>query len=222
MPEPLELEGVQLATPQGGPLLDRLSWSLPAGGRMLLAPGPAAEALLRLGAGLLAPEAGIVRLGGLPLGPTTPEHPFRARGALGWVPTEGGLLVNLGLCANLALPLRFLRGLGRSEAEARAKEALVSAGLGALAGHRPHALAPLERWLGALLRAALLGPELWMVAAPPQPLEGELRLRARACLASSLAHPAVAALVVDGEGWVPEGPWRRLRIRDGCMEDAEA
>lgn len=173
MADVLRLKGVSLADAEGRPVFRGLSAALPARLRVRLHAdsGGGATAFLRLCAGLAHPFEGRVILGDAPLDPHAFRHPFLGHGLLGWVPTEGGLLANQTLRTNLALPLRFLRGLRRAEAEAQAEAALAAAGLGPLAGLRPHGLDPKERWLGALARAAVLGPALWLVDRPPAELD---------------------------------------------------
>lgn len=139
-------------------------------------------------------------LDGIPLGPYTFDHPFLKRGGLGWVPTEGGLLVNLSLLANVALPLRFLRGQSRDRAEACARECLEKAGLASRAELRPHALEPRERWLGALMRAAVTKPTLWLLDQPPGKLEARERTCAERLILEAAEDPATAFLVA-GNGW---------------------
>jgi ABC-type ATPase involved in cell division len=173
MADVLRLEGVRLEDAEGRPILRHLTATLPARTRVRLesVSGGGATALLRLCAGLAHPSEGQVILGDAPLEPYAFRHPFLSHGLVGWVPTEGGLLANQSLRMNLALPLRFLRGLRRAEAEAQADATLADAGLGSLAGLRPHGLDPKERWLGALARTAALGPALWLVDRPPAELD---------------------------------------------------
>jgi predicted ABC-type transport system involved in lysophospholipase L1 biosynthesis ATPase subunit len=214
----LLVEGVVLRSEEGRILFDGLDWSLARGARVRVRAPFAGDAapLLRLAAGLAHPQAGSVRLDGTPLGPYAFDHPFLRRGALGWVPREGGLLVNQTLLANASLPLRFTKGARRAAAEARAAEALEAAGLAAVADHRPHALEPRERWLGALVRAALMEPELWLVDLP----RGELPEAARVILDRAAASSA-ALVVTGGESWNPGESTQALGWVDGRLVPEE-
>jgi putative ABC transport system ATP-binding protein len=204
MAEPiLAFEGISLHSSEGEPVFEGLSFSLERGQRWRLdprRPGSATTALLRLAAGLAHPQAGRVLLDGTPHHPTAFAHPALTRGLLGWVPTGGNLIVNLSLEANVALPLRFVGGLRPRDALAAAHTWLERAGLADLAGRRPHALEPLDRWMGALARCAAMGASLWLVDRPPTLLD-----ETAAAIASELlaAGPAdAAALIVDPpEGW---------------------
>ena len=70
------------------------------------------------------------------------------------------------------------------------------------ADHRPHALEPRERWLGALVRAALMEPELWLVDHPAGALSRRLQ--------------ESAAMILE-RGEVPRAlqDWRRIPAASG-------
>jgi predicted ABC-type transport system involved in lysophospholipase L1 biosynthesis ATPase subunit len=162
-------------------------------------------------------------LDGIPLGPYAFDHPFLHRGAMGWVPREGGLLVNQSLLVNVALPLMFTKGMGRSAAETLAAKALDEAGLAEVAGHRPHVLDPRERWLGALVRAALMEPELWLVDPPSGALNHWMQSSASVILDRAVASSA-AMVVVGGDSWVPRSAMQALGLENGRMlpKDSDA
>ncbi len=206
MPDPgpaplVAFEGVTLRAPGGRTVFERLDWQLPRGGRVRVAGGRGSggTALLRLCAGLAHPAEGRVVLDGVPHDPLARSHPFLRRGALGWVPQGGGLVANLTLAENVALPLRFVGGVPRAEAEARAAEALDGLGLGGDADLRPHALSPGERQLGAMARSALMEAELWLMDRPLDALDEVGLERARRLLAGLPGPPATTFLFV-GEG----------------------
>lgn len=175
MAEPsLELQALTLLGPEGHPFLQDASVQLESGAKVQLRGGAArGTLLLQACAGLVKPATGRILLGGIPLPELSFLHPWIQRGAIGWVPTGGGLLVNQTLRANVALPLRFHRGLSKSEAERRAEDSLEHWNLTSRADSRPHALDPLERWLGALARAWAMEADLWLVDRPPSSLEPE-------------------------------------------------
>lgn len=202
MGELLRLDQVTLRNQEGRAVFQALDWSLPRGGRVHFqgTSGQGASAFLRLCAGLAHPQEGTVFLDGRPLGPYTFDHPFLKRGGIGWVPTGGGLLANLDLRANVALPLRFLRGHSRSQALEIAQEHLERADLGALVDLRPHALEPRDRWLGALVRAAVSAPELWLLDQPPEGMN-HLPDCVEAILKGAAANPGTAFLVVGSRLW---------------------
>lgn len=200
MADLVRIEGVNLEGAEGRVVFQDLDWNLPLGGRARIhAPsGGGATALLRLCAGLADPRAGRVVLDGVPLTPHAFAHPFLKRGGIGWIPKEGGLLVNLNLLANVALPLRFLRGHTRARAEEIALAWLESIGLGARAFDRPHALEPWECWLGALVRAAAAEPNLWLLNLPPASLDPEARAHATRLLRLAAANPETSFIIIGG------------------------
>jgi len=202
MGELLRLNQVTLRNQEGRAVFQTLDWSLPRGGRVHLqgTSGQGASAFLRLCAGLAHPQEGTVFLDGHPLGPYTFDHPFLKRGGIGWVPTGGGLLANLDLCANVALPLRFLRGHSRNQALGIARDQLEQAGLSALLGLRPHALEPRDRWMGALVRAAVSAPELWLLDQPPEGMN-HLPDCVAVLLKEAVSNLGTAFLVVGSRLW---------------------
>lgn len=210
----LAFQGITHSAGEGPGLLQGFDWSLEPGARVRLPAGAETSALVRLAAGADHPAEGRVLLGGHPLGPHAFDHPFLRAGSLGWVSREGGLLVNQTLLANLMLPQVFVRLAGRQEAEAAAREALAGAGLGEAAERRPHLLDPRERWLGALLRAALLEPRLWLVEAPPAALTRSMKAAAAALLERS---SSAAFLFAGDENWPPWDSAQTLRWDGGHL-----
>lgn len=203
MGELLRFEGVSLESGEGRMVFRDLNWGLPPGGRARVhAPsGAGATALLRLCAGLDDPQEGQVILDEIPLTPFTFAHPFLKEGGIGWVPRDRGLLANLSLCANVALPLRFLRGHPRHRAEEIAQEWLEATGLSGRAQDRPHALEPCERWLGALVRAAATEPRLWLLDRPPSRLDQQERDHASRILREAAARPETTFVIAgDADG----------------------
>jgi len=203
MAELLRLEGVNLENAEGRSVFRNLDWSLPLGGRARVqaASGAGASALLRLCAGLAEPQQGSVFLDGVALTPHAFAHPFLKKGGIGWVPRNGGLQANLSLCANVALPLRFLRGHSRLRAEELAIEWLEATGLAGRAQDRPHALEPKERWMGALVRAAATEVDLWLVDQPPASLDPQERHHVSCLLRQAAENPNTAFLIIgDADG----------------------
>ena len=197
----LALEGITLRSPEGHLVFQDLDWRLQPGQRFHLegVPGGGASAFLRLCCGIAEPEAGRILLGGAPLAASYAPHPFLERGALGYVPSDGGLAVNMPLLGNVALPLRFALNLGREQAETEARRWLARAGLLESAHLRPRVPADAVAWLASLARAAAKRPEVLLVDRPPGGLDEPNRLAARELLASAGADPAVAMILVGGE-----------------------
>jgi ABC-type ATPase involved in cell division len=216
MPEPLlTLEGVTLLSPEGLPVFQALDWRLEAGARFHLqgGQGNGASAFLRLCCGIARPETGTVLLEGAPLASATGRHAFLDRGALGYVPSDGGLAVNLSLLDNVALPLRFALNQGRAEAQACAEHWLDQAGLLALARQRPHVPGDGQSWLASLARAAAKQPRLWLVDRPAGGLDAR-SLRAALGLLEQVGQDPGVTMVLVGEDWMG-ALGRPLSLEDG-------
>jgi ABC-type transporter Mla maintaining outer membrane lipid asymmetry ATPase subunit MlaF len=215
MPEPLlALEAVTLLAPEGRAVFRDLDWTLARGARFHAkgGAGGGCTALLRLCAGIAEPHAGRVVLDGAPLEPGV-LHPFLRRGLLGWVPSDGGLAVNLTLLDNVALPLRFAQNLGRGDAERSALAWLEQAGLGPQAHQRPSVPGGRESWVASLARAAAKGSRLWLVDRPAGGLDAASIRAAERILGQAAQDPEVTFLLVGG-GWM-SALGRELTIGDG-------
>jgi ABC-type ATPase involved in cell division len=194
-------DGVSLESTEGRPVFADLHWNVPKGARVRIAAerGEGGTAILRLCAGLAHPHKGRVLLDGVPHAPDRFDHPYLRRGALGWIPQEGGHVANLSLLQNVALPLRFVSGKPREEAEASSLAVLRALGLGERAHQRPYALLRRERHLGALARAVVMGAELWLWDRPLDELEPEDLARVLDVMGEILRVPSTTILVVGDE-----------------------
>jgi len=224
MPDPgplLALEAVTLVSPEGRSVFRDLHWQLSRGARFHAQSGAGggATALLRLCAGLAEPDAGRVLLDGVPLSAEGPLHPFLARGALGWVPSDGGLAANLTLLENVMLPLRFALGLGRHAAERAARTWLEQAGLDQQLQERPAASDHRASWMTGLARAAAKGSRLWLVDRPLGGLDAAAALAAEAILDAAARDPEVTLVLVGG-AW-RSGLGRELSIGGGQVCSAD-
>jgi len=202
MGEPvLTFDGVSLESSDGRPIFSNLQWTVPQGTRVRIDSerGEGGTAILRLCAGLAHPHAGRVLLQGVPHAPDRFDHPYLRRGAVGWIPQEGALVANLTLLENIVLPLRFVAGVAREEAEASALAMLAALGLKERAHQRPHTLLRRERHLGALARAAVMNAELWLWDRPLDELEKEDLARVLEVLGEVFRSPATTILVIGNE-----------------------
>ena len=218
----LSFEDVSLHSEEGKVIFEDTHWSVERSAKINLRTPSSrtATALFKLAAGVLHPQKGQVLLEGVPLGAYAFDHPFLRRGALGWIPRDGGLLVNMSLLENVALPLLFVRDMARSAAEARALEALDQVGLAEAAYHRPHALDASERWMGALARAWVMEPELWLVDQP----SGTLHRRhqeAAAMFLDQVASSPTTLIAAGEEGWMPWISMQVTRLDHGKLAPGE-
>lgn len=205
---PLAFEHVFLAS-QGEPLIEDLDLRLGAGEALVVA-GPAGSgksAVVALAAGLARPEAGTVRLlDGDPADPATGPG-LRARA--GFAPRAGALLSNLTLADNVALPLRWHRGLGAAAAQAAVEDTYRLMGAEPPPPVQAAYASPDQRELARLARALVLRPPLLVVDEPGAGLDAGVRDELWRLLwrLADEVRCAVLALTVD------PGPARALSER---------
>lgn len=220
MVEPLlQFEGVRLVAPDGREVFHHLDWSVATGQRLRIAgePGSGGTALLRLAAGLAHPSEGRVLLEGVPHEAHRFRHAFLRSGAVAWIPLDGGLVSNLDLLANVALPARYVRGMRREDAERLAAHWIERLGLERQARKRPHALEPRDRQLGALARALCMEARLWLLDRPMDAMDSATLARAQEAMDWILKRPDTTLLMVgEGRRYAPLGleVWR---LREGRL-----
>jgi ABC-type transporter Mla maintaining outer membrane lipid asymmetry ATPase subunit MlaF len=199
----IDLHDLALAAPDGRLLLEGLELSVPVGGNHLVT-GPSGSGktrLLKVIAGLERPLRGRIRVGGRDVWPGEGALGLAGRVRVGFSFAAGGLLSNLSLSENAALPLRFL-GLPAAEIKARVGVALEALGLAAVGHLRPHAVSASARKHANLARVLASEPALILL---DDPLEG-----------LDAADRAIAQDLI--QGWAADG---------GCTlviaaEDADA
>ena len=133
----------------------------------LVAPSGAGKSTLLHIAGLLdVPDAGVVRLGGREMGGLSDKARTEARRAeVGFIYQFHHLLPEFTALENVVIP-QLANGVGKAEAEARARELLGKVGVAARADHRPAALSGGEQQRVAFCRALANGPKLLLADEP--------------------------------------------------------
>jgi ABC-type sugar transport system ATPase subunit len=198
IPPALRLEGVSLPFgPQGPVGLRELSLEVAPGERLVLvgASGVGKSTLLRAVAGLHPVSAGTLEIGGRRVaGPGAAQVPPHARGAvyLHQVPL---LFPHLSVLDNVAFPLR-IRGVGRGEREARARELLDAVRLEGLAHRSPDALSGGQRHRVALARAVAARPPLLLLDEPLSSLDPSLRHEVRDAIVALQESSGAGLLLV--------------------------
>jgi putative spermidine/putrescine transport system ATP-binding protein len=125
--------------------------------------------LLRLLAGLEAPSAGRVTVGGRDI-TDTPTH----RRDFGMVFQSLALFPHLTVAQNIAYPLR-IRGRPRAECRARADELLELVQLPDVADRRIHQLSGGQRQRVAIARGLAIDPQVFLLDEPLSALDANLR-----------------------------------------------
>ncbi len=183
--------------------------------------GAGKTTLLRVLAGLMRPEAGAVRVLGLPVR----GDGDAGRRAIGFVSHQSLLYDDLSLAQNLAFAARLYR-LPRPAEAARA--ALAAAGLAQRADESPRRLSRGLAQRAAIARALLHRPRLLLLDEPFTALDAAAGERLRAELAARLAEGLGMVIVTHrlGEVWalatrvavLAEGRWTCDEPRQGPLE----
>lgn len=119
-----------------------------------------------LALGLLMPTCGTVEVFGVPIARLPYYDLLAFRRRLGYAPQGDGLLQNLTLKDNVALPVRFATDHRLREVEARVAQLMDDFRLRAIATLRPAQANEEDRRRAALARAAALNPKLVVLELP--------------------------------------------------------
>lgn len=196
-----------------------------AAGETLAVMGPSGSGkstLLHCLAGILAPDAGTVRLGGTDIGALNErERSLLRRRRLGFVFQFGQLLSELPAVENVALPL-LLQGVGRAEATRRAAAWLGSLGLAGKEGRRPGELSGGEAQRVAVARALVTGPEVVFADEPTGALDQATGADVMRALTGATAAAGASLVLVTHDEQVAAWCSRRIHVRDGHVTGAAA
>ncbi|MGA2384540.1 MAG: ATP-binding cassette domain-containing protein [Gemmatimonadales bacterium] len=124
------------------------------------------ETLGTLALGLATPASGTVEVFGLPIGELSYYDLLVFRRRLGYLPQGDGLLQNLSLRDNVALPVRFATDHRLREVDAKVTQLIEDFRLRPIAGLRPAQANEEDRRRAAAARAVALNPKLVVLELP--------------------------------------------------------
>ena len=211
----IQVRGLSCEAPDGRRLLEDLDLEVPAGGNLLVsgASGSGKSQVLRVLAGAEGPRCGEVRISGVRVWPGEGALALAGRVRMGFAFATGGLLSNLTLADNIALPLRFL-GLSAAEAIRRRDEAMTRLGLGPVAALRPHAVSGAARRHANLARVLALDPEVILLDEPLEGLDAQDRAVAQELVAGWAADSRrTLVLALEAPALLPGLTAQRLELR---------
>ena len=155
----LQMRQVRYTYPGWPPVVDGVDWAMTPGEIHCLVgrSGCGKTTLLKLAAGLIQPEAGLISLGSQPVMSPHPD--------MGFVFQSPTLLDWLSVLDNVLLPITLHRAV-RREDEAHALDLLARMGLSALAQQRPPQLSGGQQSRVAIARALVTRPHLLLMDEP--------------------------------------------------------
>jgi ABC-type transporter Mla maintaining outer membrane lipid asymmetry ATPase subunit MlaF len=197
----LTIRELSLESMDGRPLITSLSFQVPSGGNLILtgASGKDRNRLLKVVAGTERPAAGSVQVDGVAVWPGKGAFSLAGKVKVGFAFAHGGLLANLTIQDNIALPLRFL-GYPSNQAATRVAAALEAVGLTSVAGLRPHAVSDAARKHANLARVLALEPALVLLDDPLSGLEAADRSTALSLIGTWARDPHCTLVLAAEDG----------------------
>jgi putative ABC transport system ATP-binding protein len=199
------------------PALDGASIEI-AAGEVVAVMGPSGSGkstLLHCLAGIARPDAGRVRYRGRELTACgDAELSALRRGEFGFVFQFGQLVPELSCVENVALPLR-LEGLGRREAERRARTWLERLEVAELAGKTPGEVSGGEGQRVAVARALAIEPRVLFADEPTGALDSLNGEQVMRLLREAAQESGAAVVLVTHEPRVAAWSDREVVVRDG-------
>jgi putative ABC transport system ATP-binding protein len=179
--------------------------------------GSGKSTLLHLAAGLDAPTAGEVHVGGQPLAMLDDDQlTLLRRRKLGIVFQAFNLLDVLSAEENVALPL-LIDGVAEAEASRRAREVIARVGLSGREAHLPSELSGGEQQRVAIARALVAGPLLMLADEPTGNLDSNTGEQILTLLRGLVDEMGQTLLLVTHDARHAARADRLLRLRDGLV-----
>jgi ABC-type sulfate/molybdate transport systems ATPase subunit len=178
--------------------VDPVALSLALGaGTVAILLGPSrcgAATVLRLCAGLIVPDGGRVRVVGRDPAEADDGTLRESRVRVGVVLQPPGLLSNMTVFNNVALPLRYHQDPEEVEVESAVMRLLTALGVAPLRDQFPADLTLGEANIVALARALIMEPEVLLLEEPDAGLDAESMVRSRTVVMETRARRPLAIL----------------------------
>jgi putative ABC transport system ATP-binding protein len=222
----LELERVvkhYLAGDEEVRAVDGVSLQVRAG-EMVALQGPSGSGkttLLLLIAGLLAPDAGVIRFAGREIASLSEgQASDYLMGDVGFIYQSVQLMPRTSVLENASLKL-VLGGMGMHEAKAHATPWLERLGLGDRIGYTPEQLSGGERQRVAIARALAGEPRLILADEPTGNLDSARSMEIVELLHAIARERGAAVVLVTHDSDAAALADRRYLMRDGTLSDSE-
>ena len=220
------LHGIERHYRQGDATLDILKGAelavWPGQSVALIAPSGAGKSTLLHIAGLLErQDSGEVYLNEVATSELNDSERTRIRRTdIGFVYQAHHLLPEFSALENVMLP-QMIRGLGRSEARARAADLLSYLGLKDRLTHRPTELSGGEQQRVAIARAVANAPRILLADEPTGNLDQKTAERVFATMSQLVRASGLAAIIATHNLDIAAQMDRRVTIRDGAVVELE-
>lgn len=187
---------------------------------VLVGPGRSGKGLiLKLCAGLVAPEEGTIRVLGHDLATLDEDGLSELRRRMGVVLQQPGLRSNMTLYANICLPLVYHQGFDEEELAPRVMPILEALGVAPLARRFPAQLTLGEARCAALARALVMDQELLLLDEVMAGLDAEMVQRVARVLAEyRRSHSATILATLHNPSPLLEQADRVAFVRRGRVE----
>ena len=136
---------------------------------------------------------------------------------IGFIFQTFNLLSRLSALSNVELGMMYAGGVNRQ----RAKEALISVGLGERVNHRPIELSGGEQQRVAIARALVKNPSVFLADEPTGQLDSRSGQEVMRILGSLNADHGITVVMVTHDAMVAHRCQRIIHIRDGEIESEE-